>query len=241
MNLGIRILNVHFETEKFYFAFEKIFLCTPPVKNPWFSIFIRKSKKIQSNIDISKKLAELYYCNNKAFPFTKAVTSFFSYLLYTQDVLVFHASSVVKNDGAVLFCGEQGVGKTTVSVMSGLPRYSDDAAFIRKSGNTFLLYPTPFETSKIYARLRKPLKIRCLYFLHQGSRNIVNRMHPYESVIYASRNLFSNFLNVSNQAVQKACYTLLSDFVGNVPMRQLYFNRDIGFLQSLLEKNEGKI
>lgn len=68
----------------------------------------------------------------------------FGALFHQKGILPLHASSVVKNSRATIFCGSSGTGKSTLAAMLTLKGYSilaDDISLINTAGRTSSVIP----------------------------------------------------------------------------------------------------
>ena len=93
-----------------------------------------------------------------------------NFLLMQQRGVVLHALGVKVNNEAHLFCGPSGVGKTTLGRLlrgAGVGTIlSDDRVIIRRDGNSFRAYGTPWNGEATFHSAQSA-PIRAVYFLRQ--------------------------------------------------------------------------
>ena len=107
--------------------------------------------------------------------------------LALHDGVIMHAAGWALNGSGWVFPGKSGDGKTTLTrCLSGLRKgqiLSDDRIVIRRTGQTFRMYGTPWPGEGGYA-VNRGVKLNRLVFLSKGS---VNKMMALEPAAVVSR------------------------------------------------------
>lgn len=133
------------------FKKEYRYLSLPKTAN-W-QVFLKKGDKNSPavNTDLKQRNTTIYL-PQKQLTFNHlsflVETSIATHLLF-QKILFLHASSLVINNKAYVFCGEVGAGKSTIRKLGGqYPSLSDDTTIIKKEGDEYFVYPSPFDFGK---------------------------------------------------------------------------------------------
>jgi hypothetical protein len=167
--------------------------------------------------------------------------------LFAQGVLgyeVLHASAVVVDGGAVAFCAETGIGKSTIgSALSsrGFPRWADDAVAVvggRSPVSVFLPFMIEGQTiSAVDGWSEVPLAAVCL--LERASRPAILRPSPSDAVAA----LFSHAYRFAPQPAERRrqmAQTYL-DVVAEVPILLVRFPPNRDQLPTLLARIESAV
>lgn len=92
-------------------------------------------------------------------------------LMDTADVLLLHASAVVRGDKAYVFLGRSGAGKSTIAQIShdqGLHVLNDDRVIVRKKHGRFYAFGNPWHGT--FGKFEnRSYEIAGLYFIHKKS------------------------------------------------------------------------
>jgi hypothetical protein len=148
-----------------------------------------------------------------------------SLVLAEEGGFLVHAASGVRNGRAFVFAGVSGAGKTTVSRLAppDATLLTDEISYIRKSGNGYHAYGTPFagELARVGTNLRAPLET--LYFLEKGPDNrIVPTSEPD-----AAHALIRNILFFAHDPeLVKRVFEAAIEFVSRVPVARFIFAPD---------------
>lgn len=143
-------------------------------------------------------------------------------LLAEEGGFLLHASSVVRDGRAFLFTGVSGAGKTTISQLapSDATLLTDEISYIRRSGDGYRAYGTPFAGS-----LQKPgenisAPIAGAFLLSKGTQI---RIEPVEQSM-AARSLLRNILFFARDTeLVNHLFEAALEFVSRVPVRKLIF------------------
>lgn len=143
-------------------------------------------------------------------------------VLSRMDGFLLHASSAIRDGGALLFSGMSGAGKTTIVKLAPPDTFllSDDVSCIICRPDSFKAVGTPF-----YCGLGRPgenreAPIRAVYLLAHGSEN---KIEPVEGAA-AVRGLLQNVLFFNRDTeLTKSVFETVCEFVNHVPVRRLTF------------------
>ena len=167
--------------------------------------------------------------------------------LFAQAVLgyeVLHASGVVVGGGAVAFCAETGVGKSTIaSALSsrGFPLWADDAVSVVGGGSpvsVFLPFMTEGETiSAVDGWSEVPLTAVCL--LERASQPAILRPSPSHAVTALLSHAY-RFAPQAPERRRKMAQTYL-DVAAEVPILLVRFPPNRDQLPPLLARIESAV
>lgn len=145
--------------------------------------------------------------------------------LLARDGLLLHASSVRVGDGAHVFLGASGVGKSTIAFEGDFDGvYSDELTILAPDPNTgaWTVWPSPF-----WGQLRQPERLEAaplagLWVLDGRERTEVAPLGDAEGVLA----LFSRVIDIAAaEATNGLALGLLSDLVDVVPVHRLAWRR----------------
>jgi hypothetical protein len=167
--------------------------------------------------------------------------------LFAQAVLgyeVMHASAILVDGGAVAFCAETGVGKSTIaSALSrrGFPLWADDAVAVVGGGSpasVFLPFMTEGQTiSAVDGWSEVPLTAVCL--LERASRRAILRPSPSDAVTALLSHAY-RFAPQPAERRRKMAQTYL-DVVAEVPILLVRFPLNRDQLPALLARIESAV
>jgi len=148
-----------------------------------------------------------------------------SLVLAEEGGFLVHAASGVRNGRAFVFAGISGAGKTTIARLAppDATVLTDEISYIRKSGNGYHAYGTPFagELARVGANLMAPLE--ALYLLDKGPDN---RIEPVAEPLAASALLRNVLFFAHDPKLVKRVFESVIEFVSSVPVAQLIFTPD---------------
>jgi hypothetical protein len=146
-----------------------------------------------------------------------------SLILAAEGGFLLHAASAIRNGKAFLFAGISGAGKTTISSLapSDVVLLSDEISYIRRDGNSYRAYGTPFtgELGRNGENVSAP--VEKLFFLLQASCNSEACVGRREAVARLLRNIL--FFSMENNLVERMFETAI-DFASCVPVKNLLFS-----------------
>ena len=147
-----------------------------------------------------------------------------------------HACGIAGSSGrGLLFVGQSGAGKTTMArLWEGVPGVtvlSDDRVILRRVGDRFTMYGTPWHgEAALAAPASAPLT--GVFFLEHGA---ANTLVPLRGATAATRLFASGFPPFFDRAGLDFTLKFLGDLVAEVPCHELCFARDnrvVEFVQS---------
>jgi len=146
-------------------------------------------------------------------------------LLARTGGFLLHASSGVRNGKAFLFSGLSEAGKTTMARLAppDVALLTDEASYVRKVGDEYLAYGTPFagELGEPGKNISAP--IAALYLLAKSAEN---RIEPIETSM-ALRRIMRNILFFAHdKELVQLVFESACAFVTKVPVFQLSFFPD---------------
>jgi len=146
-----------------------------------------------------------------------------SLLLLKQGGLLLHASGVIQNRRAWVFCGPSDAGKTTIARLAGARRVlNDETVAILKHGRGYMAYATPFfgEGGPVMAEAQARASLRGMCFLHKAKEFAHQQLTASQAV---ERAFSQVFLPKRDHTVAAGILDSLADFAGRVPCYDLFF------------------
>jgi hypothetical protein len=135
-----------------------------------------------------------------------------------------HACGMVDNGKSLIFLGNSGDGKSTLTnlLKDHATILNDDRIVVRKQGTVFWAYGTPWHGDvDLVAARRAPL--RGIFFLKHGS---VNRVTPIRGAQAVTMLLARSFLPLWNRASMRQIVILGEQLAASVPCYELTFVPD---------------
>jgi|GEM_PF-2015352 len=239
---------------------------TPPSSSVKAILHIKiVDSKIQSTIFEMKSLrfGILHYPTDGTYPLggvSFVLKAFLEHFLLKKQIILLHGSSYIKNNGAYVFCGPSGVGKSTVinrvdpnQVLSG------DTAVIKKIGKKFYVYSSPFDGNKHSILQYRRQELKKIFFLHQAKKNKFVELDKNKALPEVIKNdfLYQYLLNKKNKVeysmskglpvvktqtikdgeiprnLLKKIYSLCFQMVFITGFADLYFTKDITFIKDI--------
>ena len=147
------------------------------------------------------------------------------YLALGRGTIV-HGCAVAKEGTGVLFVGESGAGKSTLAGLWDQEKQaevlSDDRTIIRKRGNDFWIYGTPWHGEGKFAS-PSAARLEHIFFLRHGLENSARRIEGIDSV---SRLVACSFPPHWDAEGMAFTLDLFNELVAQVPCRELTFRPD---------------
>ena len=146
-----------------------------------------------------------------------------SLLLLRQGGFMLHASGVIQNRSAWVFCGPSEAGKTTIARLAGARRVlNDETVAILKRGRGYVAYSTPFfgEGGPVMGEVQARAALKGMCFLHKAKQFAHRQLTASQAV---GRAFSQVFLPKRDHAVVASILETLADFAGRVPCYDLFF------------------
>jgi hypothetical protein len=158
-----------------------------------------------------------------------------SALLVGDEAFLLHSSAVVTPEGAMVFVGHSGAGKSTSALMfqeAGYPVLSDDLNILCRRSGRWKVQASPF-LSEVKRVLPGRHPIRALHFLLQDRENRLEVPSAAARRAY----IYSNLVVVNGiPGLAPRIFTLLEDLDRSVPIRALHFKKDKELVPWLLSR-----
>jgi hypothetical protein len=133
--------------------------------------------------------AELYFpinTNTAVDPFSGPTLELLmiTYLSQGRGVIL-HGCGIEKDGEGILFIGESGAGKSTIANLwnqdGGIEILSDDRVIVRKSGNDFRIYGTPWHGESQFVSPRG-VPLKKIFFLRHAEENYIQPLNGAATV-----------------------------------------------------------
>lgn len=156
----------------------------------------------------------------------------FSNWLATYGDLILHASAILTPGGVKVFCGQSGVGKSTlVDQFQGNPNVTilgEDQAILRKIGDEFFVFGTPWHINPDYCSASFG-KLSAVYFLERKGINEIETMSP---ALAAALLIKTGFIPFYRKELVPGIIDRLTDVALSIPC--FHFSYTIGSDLSIL-------
>ena len=142
-----------------------------------------------------------------------------------RDTLILHSSSVVGPEGALVFSGVSGAGKSTISTMlaehCGALKLADELLFVSKSGGEWRVEVAPFKGSEGLPH-GESRELASLNFLAQAPKHHRKRIAPTIAMNELCRHVvtYARAPKTSTKIL-----SLVADLVSSVPCYELEFSK----------------
>ena len=145
-----------------------------------------------------------------------------NYLAQERGVII-HACAVVLNGRGLLLVGESGAGKSTLARMwdqeKGVEVLSDDRTIVRRKGQQFWIYGTPWHGEAKYGS-PGAVRLERIFFLRHGQEHSIKQITGIDPV---SKFLTCSFPPYWNPQGMELSMELFSDLAAQVPCEELIF------------------
>jgi hypothetical protein len=156
-----------------------------------------------------------------------------NYLAQGRGVIL-HGCGIEKDGEGILYVGESGAGKSTLANLwkaeGGIQILSDDRIIVRKKGNDFRMYGTPWHGEAHFVSPRA-VKLKKMFFLRHAEENDVQHLNAAVTVQQLLQCSFPPFWEAAGME-----YTLelFSELSTEVPCYQLDFKPDRSAIDYIL-------
>ncbi|MGD8524168.1 MAG: hypothetical protein PVF56_23660, partial [Desulfobacterales bacterium] len=148
-----------------------------------------------------------------------------NYLAQGRGVII-HCCGIEKDGEGILFIGESGAGKSTMANLwnadGGIEILSDDRVIVRKRGEDFRMYGTPWHGEAQFVSPRG-VKLKKMFFLRHAGQNEVHPLSGAESVQQLLKCSFPPFWDATGM---NFTLDLFTDLATVVPCYGLGFKPD---------------
>lgn len=144
------------------------------------------------------------------------------YALSEREGAMLHACAIAVDGAGYIFAGRSGAGKSTISQIFASRGYSvlsDDRVVVRKIGDAFSVFGTPWAGTAGIAENRA-LPLQAIFFIVHGEENRVEKLSPREA--------FERLMPVTSilwydEKVLPYMLSLCEDIVMSIPAYDLHF------------------
>jgi hypothetical protein len=215
-------------------AGEKVFDC-PPIWTLYRQNGASVIKIFQELSDLERTLvlsshlekADLYFAD-KSGPFLDPFYGptmellMVNYLAQGRGVII-HSCGIASNGGGILFVGESGAGKSTLARMwdqeNGFDVLSDDRTIVRKKGDQFWMYGTPWHGDAKFGSPRG-VRLERIFFLRHGQKNSIKEIKGIDPVSQLLTCSFPPYWDPQGMAFTLEEFT---DLTAHIPCQELAF------------------
>jgi hypothetical protein len=156
-----------------------------------------------------------------------------NYLAQGRGVIL-HGCGIEKDGEGILFIGESGAGKSTMANLwnadGGIEILSDDRIIVRKSGENFRMYGTPWHGEAQFVSPRG-VNLKKMFFLRHAGQNEIHSLNGIESVQQLLKCSFPPFWDAKGM---NFTLDLFSEMATAVPCYQLGFKPDRSAIDFIL-------
>jgi hypothetical protein len=153
-----------------------------------------------------------------------------NYLASCRQGAIIHACGLVLEKRGVLFVGKSGAGKSTLARLwdreQGVDILSDDRIIVRRKGDQFWMYGTPWHGD---AKFASPdgIKLERIFLLNQGQAHTIRKI---DGVSQVSRLLACSFPPHWDPRGMASTLEILSNLIFSVSCQELTFRPDRGIV-----------
>lgn len=155
-----------------------------------------------------------------------ALTNLYSsFIVHHQWGLLIHSSCAIEMGKAHIFAGHSGAGKSTAAKLS-YPRLllSDEATLVKITPNGIKVFDSPFRSELEMENIcLENIELASVQILHQSLKNQRKRIEKADALLHLMDKVF---YWPHNQEETKAILKLLTLLIKNVPVYELYFQKN---------------
>jgi hypothetical protein len=145
-----------------------------------------------------------------------------NYLAQGRGVII-HSCGIARNGKGILFVGESGAGKSTLARKwdqeNAVDVVSDDRTIVRKKGQQFWMYGTPWHGEAKFGTPRG-VRLERIFFLRHGQKNSINELKGIDPVSKLLTCSFPPFWDPQGMAFTLEVFT---DLTAHLPCQELAF------------------
>jgi len=247
--------------KRYYTALKKAYLNSTTRLRPNFFILLKMKTTNSFFIErINNKKGVIFFPDNgikiKGLNFILLVL--IEFFLLKKNILMLHASSIVKNGKAYVFCGKSGAGKSTIAAKNPTSEIlSDETALIQKEKGKYYALSSFLDKNKYPEMKYKKAIVEGIFFINQSSVDKFVKIKPVDSIkkIMESSFMYETFFGTGRykdkslnknirgkyKIIKKkdttdffiGLNTITFDMIKKVKCRKLFFNKNFFFLSKL--------
>jgi hypothetical protein len=164
-----------------------------------------------------------------------------NYLAQGRGVII-HGCAMARQGRGMLFVGESGAGKSTLATMwdkeEGVEVLSDDRTVVRKQGDEYWMYGTPWHGEAKHGSPRA-VRLERIFFLRHGAEHSIRKI---TGIVPVSRFLTCSFPPYWDPQGTEFSMELFSDVAAQVPCEELTFKPErsvLDFIDESVSKESG--
>lgn len=165
-------------------------------------------------------------------------------VLIKEGRMLLHASCIDTSYGGLVFSGPSGMGKSTQADLwcryAGAVQINGDRPVINKDNGCWTAWGSPYAGSS-GCHVDKNCRIRAVFVLKQGSKNVLEQLKPSEAFGALYREMI---VNSWDDEYVFSLSRLLSEFVKEIPVYRLQCTADptaVDYLENVLGKGEADV
>ena len=152
-----------------------------------------------------------------------------NYLAQGRGIII-HGCGIKQGERGVIFVGESGAGKTTLAKIwdraSDVEVLSDDRTLVRKQGDHFVMYGTPWHGEGKFDSPGR-VKLDQIFFIKHSKENSISKINKTHSVEQVLKCSFPPLWDVQGMEYSMDVFC---DLAAAVPCRELSFKPDAGVI-----------
>ncbi len=154
--------------------------------------------------------------------FDNILASIIYYWLLRKNILVLHASGVIKNKKAYIFSGKPGAGKTTIAKFSKGTIMNDNEIIIRRINSQFIAFSSPLQRRDL-ATKNEYAPISAIFFLKRRNFKRIKKLKPDETFKRLVMNHYVSEISYKNKEDIRTLFTTCHKIAKNVASYELSF------------------
>jgi hypothetical protein len=173
-----------------------------------------------------------------------AVESFlrigYSFLAVDRGGLLLHSAGVLRNGRGYIFPGQSGTGKSTIASLATPTEtvLSDEMVVVRKGGDGYLVYSTPFYGTNPSAECNIAVPLQAAFLPIKDQAVYLKPARPAQAL----SKLLAGVLFFSQEpALNRRLMNIGADIVAHVPFNELHFRRDGSFWECIAELEKAEV
>ena len=173
-----------------------------------------------------------------------AVESFlrisYSFLAVEHGGLLLHSAGVLRDGHAYIFPGQSGTGKSTIASLATAREtvLSDEMVVIRKRGEGYLVYSTPFYGTNPSAGRNIAAPLRAAFLPVKDQAVYLKEARPAQVL---SKLLASVLFFGQEPALSRRLMDIGADVAARVPFYEMHFRRDGSFWECIAELEKAEV
>jgi hypothetical protein len=149
-----------------------------------------------------------------------------------QNMILLHASSVIRNGKVTMFIGKSGAGKSTIAALSGYEMFHDDLVLLKKNENAKYTFSTiPFKPPYIKKEFKG--EIDNIYYIWKDTSNFIKELTPDTQLCYLLQSVWSfdefGIVDDYNDRIMAFC----KDILKVTKLSDLHFTKTNHFVKLL--------